>query len=122
MCQIYSVQYVYIPISNVDQIEMSCPNFILPVSVSPKWSISRQYELVWGPSSVIKVCNPFQNLSTDRHSVYSLYIEVQSKSLARLCDGFCLETCLNAVRLLRPCQSFCLDIEQIMVNGMEQNC
>ena len=52
-------------------------------------------------SSVLDVWNQSQNLSTDRHKFFSWNVEVHSKISQPGCDRFCLEICLNAVRLLR---------------------
>ena len=52
-------------------------------------------------SGVLEVWKKSQNISTDRHNVFSWNIEVQSKSSVRGCDGFSFKVCLNAVHLLR---------------------
>lgn len=63
----------------------SCPKYTLP--------LPSKMNLTWGQldlaswSSILEIFNPYQDLSTHRHRVFSWNIGVQSKSSPHGCDG-----------------------------------
>ena len=91
--------------NNFDKSVVLILNYQMPFLQSGRFSDKMwtgAYQDLASLSSVLEVWNPSQNWRTHRHRICSWNIEMQSKSLARGCDGFCFEVCLNAVCLLHP--------------------